>query len=49
MRNKLLLDRMKLDKPASLENNLKWLERCGFVNVDVFYKYYNFCIIYGKK
>jgi tRNA (cmo5U34)-methyltransferase len=44
-----IIGRMKLDKPASLESNLKWLESCGFVNVDVFYKYYNFCIIYGKK
>jgi tRNA (cmo5U34)-methyltransferase len=46
---KTVIDRMKLDKPATLEKNLKWLESCGFNNVDVFYKYYNFCIFYAKK
>ncbi len=46
---KLIMDRMKLDKPATLKNNLKWLADCGFTNVDVFYKYYNFCVIYCKK
>ena len=46
---RIIIERMKLDKPASLESNLRWLESFGFVNVDVFYKYYNFCIIYGKK
>ncbi len=45
----LIFDRMKYDKPTTLENNLKWLKNCGFTNVDVFYKYYNFCILYGKK
>jgi len=46
---KFIFDRMKLDNPSTLENNLKWLKNCGFINVDVFYKYYNFCILYGKK
>jgi tRNA (cmo5U34)-methyltransferase len=45
----IIFDRMKHDRPATLENNLKWLKNCGFINVDVFYKYYNFCILYGKK
>ena len=45
----IIFDRMKHDRPATLENNLKWLKSCGFTNVDVFYKYYNFCILYGKK
>lgn len=44
-----IMDRMKLDKPATLENNLKWLENIGFKDVDVFYKYYNFVVLYGKK
>ena len=43
------IERMKFDKPATLENNLKWLKECGFRNVDVYYKYYNFCIFYGEK
>ncbi len=42
-------DRMKLDKMATVEDNLKFLKKCGFQTVDVFYKYYNFCVFYGKK
>ena len=45
----LIIDRMKLDKPSTLKNNLKWLKDCGYMNVDVFYKYYNFCVFYSKK
>jgi len=43
------MERMKFDNPATLEDNLKWLNDCGFKDVDVYYKYYNFCIFYGKK
>lgn len=46
---KAVLKRMELDKPATLEKNLEWLENIGFRDVDVYYKYYNFCIMYGKK
>lgn len=46
---KIILDRMKLDNPASLQENLKWLEEIGFKDVDVYYKYYNFVVFYGKK
>lgn len=45
-----IMDIMNMhDKPASLENNLKWLINSGFRNVDIFYKYYNFSVIYGVK
>lgn len=43
------IERMEFDKPATLENNLKWLKNCGFEDVDVYYKYYNFVIFYAKK
>ena len=43
------IERMKFDKPATIENNLKWLSNCGFNDVDIPYKYYNFCIFYCKK
>lgn len=43
------MERMKFDNPATLEDNLKWLIDCGFKDVNVYYKYYNFCIFYGKK
>lgn len=46
---KLIVERMKLDQPATLKNNLRWLESSGFKDVDVFYKYYNFVVLYGKK
>ena len=46
---KIILDRMELDNPATLNDNLKWLKNIGYRDVDVYYKYYNFCIIYGKK
>jgi tRNA (cmo5U34)-methyltransferase len=43
------VERMKFDKPATLEDNLKWLMECGFEDVDIYYKYYNFCVFYAKK
>lgn len=46
---KSIIDRMKLDRPATLDDNLKWLENIGFKDVDVFYKYYNFVVLHGKK
>ncbi len=42
-------ERMKMDRPATLEDNLKWLKDSGFEDVDVYYKYYNFAIVYGKR
>lgn len=45
----MVMERMKFDKPATLEDNLKWLQNSGFKDVDVYYKYFNFCIFYGKK
>jgi tRNA (cmo5U34)-methyltransferase len=46
---KIIYDRMQLDNPARLEDNIKWLKNSGFKNVDVYYKYYNFVVLYGKK
>ena len=43
------IERMKFDKPATLDDNLKWIRDCGFEDVDIYYKYYNFCIFYAKK
>jgi tRNA (cmo5U34)-methyltransferase len=42
-------NRMKLDKTATVQRNLEWLEQAGFSDIDIFYKYYNFGIIYGRK
>jgi tRNA (cmo5U34)-methyltransferase len=46
---KIIYDRMKLDNPSSLKKNLKWLQNAGFEDIDVYYKYYNFVVLYGKK
>jgi len=46
---RIIYDRMKLDNPAPLEDNLKWLDEIGYQDVDVYYKYYNFVVLYGKK
>jgi tRNA (cmo5U34)-methyltransferase len=43
------LERMKMDRPATLADNLRWLRDCGFRDVDVFYKYYNFAVMAGRK
>ena len=42
-------ERMKLDIPATVEDNIAWFEEAGFVNVDLLYKYYCFGIIKGAK
>jgi Methylase involved in ubiquinone/menaquinone biosynthesis len=42
-------ERMKLDVPATVEDNLHWLEAAGFANPDLFYKYYCFGVIRGLK
>jgi len=41
--------RMKMDRPATLANNLDWLIRCGFRDVDVYYKYFTFAVMLAKK
>ncbi len=41
--------RMLFDKPATVDNNLKWLEDAGFSDADIYYKYYNFGVISAVK
>jgi tRNA (cmo5U34)-methyltransferase len=45
----IIFDRMELDNPATLAENFKWLKEIGFVDVDVYYKYYNFVVLYSKR
>lgn len=42
-------ERMKMDKPATAENNIKWLEEAGFVDVELLYKYGPFGVVCGTK
>lgn len=44
-----VFERMKMDRPATLEDNLRWLRAGGFKDVDVYYKYYNFAVMAGRK
>lgn len=42
-------ERTKLDKMATLEDQLTWLKEIGFLDVDCIYKYYNFAVLFGRK
>jgi tRNA (cmo5U34)-methyltransferase len=41
--------RMELDKMSALDKNIEMLKNSGFRKVEVFYKYYNFAVIYASK
>jgi tRNA (cmo5U34)-methyltransferase len=43
------LERMKLDKMATLDQQLTWLQEIGFEDVDCVYKYYNFVVMFARK
>jgi tRNA (cmo5U34)-methyltransferase len=43
------LDRMKVDKTATLENQLAWLRAAGFADVDCWYKRCRFAVYSGRK
>jgi len=37
------------DRPASLLNHINWLKETGYKNIDVVWKYYNYCVYGGYK
>ncbi len=37
------------DRPAKLLTHLELLDKCGYIGVDVAYKYYNYAVYCGKK
>lgn len=41
--------RMAADRPAPLERQLGWMHAAGFVDVDCFFKHYNFSVYAGTK
>ena len=41
--------RMASDRPATLDQQLEWMRSAGFVDVDCFFKRYNFAVYAGKK
>ena len=45
----VIYQRMSYDIPASLDMQLSWMRDAGFLNVDCFYKYFNFVVYAGCK
>ena len=43
------LERMKIDKLATLDNQLSWLRNAGFRQLDCWYKNYSFAVYSGSK
>ena len=46
---KQILYRRTLDTPSTQEDNINWLKKIGYKNVDVIYKYYRYFVLYGQK
>jgi tRNA (cmo5U34)-methyltransferase len=44
-----IYERMAWDRPATLDQQLAWMHAAGFVDVDCFFKHYNFTVYGGKK
>ncbi len=42
-------ERVKLDDPSTLADQLDWLRKAGFKEADCLYKYYSFCVILARK
>lgn len=42
-------ERMKLDKEATVNDQLVWLKDIGFTDVCCIYKYYKFAVMFGRK
>jgi len=47
--NKWIVKYKAEDRPTSLINHINWLEETGFKNIDVVWKYYNYCVYGGYK
>ena len=43
------MERTKLDKMSTLEQQLQWLTEAGFSDVDCIYKYFNFVVMFARK
>jgi tRNA (cmo5U34)-methyltransferase len=43
------LERMKVDKTATLADQMAWLRAAGFKDVDCWYKYYRMAVYSGRK
>lgn len=43
------IERTKLDRMSTLDQQLQWLIHAGFADVDCVYKYYNFVVMFARK
>lgn len=43
------LERMKADRTATLEDQMRWLRDAGFADVDCWFKHYRFAVYSGEK
>jgi len=43
------VERMKVDKTATLEDQMAWLRQAGFSHVDCWYKHYRMAVYSGRK
>lgn len=43
------LERTKLDRLSTLEDQLRWLQQCGFQDVDCYYKWLHFAVFGGRR
>lgn len=43
------IERTKLDRMSTLDQQLQWLIQAGFSDVDCVYKYYNFVVMFARK
>lgn len=46
---KIALDRLKLDRCATLQNQLDWLKKSGFKSTFCPYKYFDLAVIFAQK
>lgn len=46
---KIIRKRRLLDKPSKLQDTIRYYEKIGFVDIEVYYKYYRYVVIAGEK
>jgi tRNA (cmo5U34)-methyltransferase len=47
--NKWIVKYKAEDRPTSLINHINWLKEIGYKNIDIVWKYYNYCVYGGYK
>ena len=42
-------DRIKLDRMATMSDQIAWMRQCGFSDVDFIYRNYSFAVFFGRR